>query len=87
MNRQRTTPLPSDAPTSEAVPRERETESVRWRDSLALVQQVGRTSPKTRLISVCDREGDIWEMFELQAQDPQAARPSGPLSSMVPFMI
>ena len=55
------------------MPRERETESVRWRDSLALVQQVGRTGPDTRLISVCDREGDIWEMFALQARDPQVA--------------
>ncbi len=48
-------------------------ESRRWLESLALAQEVGRTSPGTRMVTVCDREGDIWDMFEAQAEDPAAA--------------
>ncbi len=48
-------------------------ESRRWLEGLALAQEVGRTSPGTRVITVCDREGDIWDMFEAQAEDPAAA--------------
>ena len=48
-------------------------ESRRWVDAFAQVQMVGRASPGTRMVSVCDREGDIWDMFEAQADDPEAA--------------
>ena len=34
---------------------------------------VGRASPGTRMVSAVDREGDIWDMFEAQADDPEAA--------------
>ncbi len=47
--------------------------SRRWLEGLALAQEVGRTSPGTRMVTVCDREGDIWDMFEAQAEDPAAA--------------
>ena len=49
-----------------------ESETRHWLDGLELAQRVGRACPGTRVISVCDREGDIWEMFEAQARDPEA---------------
>ena len=69
-----------DAPPGEAegeadAPAEsgEESESRRWTEGLELAQRAGRASPGARVISVCDREGDIWEMFELQAREPEAA--------------
>ena len=50
-----------------------EPESRRWLRSLGLAQQLGRACPGTRVVSVCDREGDIWGMFAAQAEDPEAA--------------
>ena len=49
------------------------TESQRWVDSLELVQRCGHHSPGTRIIAVCDREGDLWAMFRAQARNPEAA--------------
>ena len=60
-------------PMPEADPEDEETESQRWRDGLKLAQQLGEACPDTRVISVCDREGDIREMFADQASDPQMA--------------
>ncbi len=36
---------------------------------------VGAPRPAERAFAVCDRGGDIWDMFEAQARDPEAAGP------------
>ncbi len=59
------------APAPES--RDAGTESQRWVDSLELVQRCGHHSPGTRIIAVCDREGDLWAMFRAQAKAPEAA--------------
>ena len=44
-------------------------ESVRWREGLACAAQLAAgCGADTRVISVSDREGDVWELFELQHQ-------------------
>ena len=64
---------PEAPPEAEGADGERLCESVRWLESFALAQRVGRSSPGTRVVSVCDREGDMWSLFEAQAEDPEAA--------------
>ena len=43
-------------------------ESERWLRGLQRSAQLGEVCPKTRVVNVCDREGDIWEMFERQSE-------------------
>ena len=38
-------------------------ESVRWLRGLERAGQLASACPDTRVITVCDREGDIWDMF------------------------
>lgn len=40
-------------------------ESVKWLNPLAAVEQAARHCPNSRLVTVCDREADIYELFEL----------------------
>jgi hypothetical protein len=40
-------------------------ESGKWLDPLAAVEQAARRCPDSRLVTVCDREADIYELFEL----------------------
>ncbi|MCY4541718.1 MAG: hypothetical protein OXB95_04875 [Rhodobacteraceae bacterium] len=44
-----------------------------WLRGLAKAQQLGRACPDSRVISVCDREGDFWDMYATQASNPEAA--------------
>lgn len=39
-------------------------ESVRWIESYRVASSVARRAPQTRIVSVADREGDIYEFFE-----------------------
>ncbi len=47
------------APDRDAV----KPESVRWLQGLERARQLAAACPDTRVVTVCDREGDIWEMF------------------------
>ena len=47
---------------------ERAKESRRWFRGLAQGQELGRGSPQTRVVVVGDRESDIFELFERQAE-------------------
>jgi hypothetical protein len=40
-------------------------ESVKWLRPLATLDQVAQRCPNSRLVTVCDREADIYEFFEL----------------------
>jgi hypothetical protein len=40
-------------------------ESAKWLRPLAAVEQAARHCPNSRLVTVCDREADIYEFFEL----------------------
>lgn len=40
-------------------------ESAKWLRPLAAVEQAARRCPDSRLVTVCDREADIYELFEL----------------------
>ena len=42
---------------------------MRWLRGLEKSAQLGRACADTRVINVCDREGDIWAMYETQARD------------------
>ena len=42
-----------------------EKESFKWLEPLAAVEQAARRCPDSRLVTVCDREADIYELFEL----------------------
>ena len=48
---------------AEAADGKAEPESVRWLRGLESAGQLATACPDTRVITVCDREGDIWEMF------------------------
>ena len=50
-----------------------EPESARWLRSLEQAAAVGHACSNTRVISVADREGDIWGLYARQAEDPAAA--------------
>lgn len=41
-------------------------------ESLILAGQIGETAPDTRIVSVCDCRGGVWEMFATQANQPGA---------------
>jgi hypothetical protein len=45
-------------------------ESYKWLKSFQQVATAQRSSPDTRLVSVGDREADIYELFELALEDP-----------------
>jgi hypothetical protein len=40
-----------------------EKESYRWIESYRIADEIAQLLPETRIISVCDREGDIYELF------------------------
>ena len=50
-----------------------EPESARWLRSLEQAAAVGHACSNIRVISVADREGDIWGLYARQAEDPAAA--------------
>jgi hypothetical protein len=50
-----------------------EKESQRWLDSLRACQQAAVACPKTTVVNVTDREGDLYELFE-QALEPGQSR-------------
>ena len=56
-----------------AVDRRRRKESERWLEGLQQAVQLSRVCPQTRVVTVCDREGDIFRLLRRQARDPQAA--------------
>ena len=43
-------------------------ESERWLRGLQRSAQLGEVCPNTQVVNVCDREGDIWEMFQRQSE-------------------
>ena len=44
-------------------------ESVRWSEGLETASELSdAVGEQTRVVSVCDREGDVWELFERQSQ-------------------
>ena len=52
---------------------EREKESRRWFRGFEQGQELGRCSPQTRVVVVGDREGDIFALFERQAERAEEA--------------
>jgi len=52
---------------------EREKESQRWFRGLQQGQELGRSSPQTRVVVVGDRESDIFGLFERQAERREQA--------------
>ena len=48
-----------------------EKESAKWRKSFRALAEVQRHTPGTRLVSVGDREADIYELFQEALADPQ----------------
>ena len=46
-------------------------ESARWTQGLERAQELSRACPETRVVTVCDREGDQWDMLN-QAIDAKA---------------
>ena len=57
-----------------AVPKRiRGKESKRWMEGLEQAVELGRACSRTRVIAVCDREGDIFPLLRRQAAQPQAA--------------
>ncbi len=59
----------TEAPDCDATEREGtdrdavKPESVRWLQGLERARQLAAACPDTRVVTVCDREGDIWERF------------------------
>jgi len=53
--------------------RRMESARLRWLRGLDWAQQLGRACPDSRIISVCAREGDFWDMYATQASNPEAA--------------
>ena len=49
-------------PRSRTLPIE-EKESVRWLNSYRVAQELARELPNTKIVSIADREGDIYEIF------------------------
>jgi hypothetical protein len=49
-------------------------ESSKWLESFRRVAAVQQQCPQTQLVSVADRESDIYELFHLAQQDPQGPR-------------
>jgi len=49
-------------------------ESAKWLQSFQRVAAVQQQCPQTQLVSVADRESDIYELFHLAQQDPQGPR-------------
>jgi hypothetical protein len=49
-------------------------ESFKWLVSYRAVAQVQKLCPETALVSVGDREADLYELFQEAAQDPQGPR-------------
>ena len=43
-------------------------DSVRWVDGLERAQELARACPDSRVVTVCDREGDIWELISRAEQ-------------------
>ncbi len=43
-------------------------DSVRWVDGLDRAQELARACPDTRVVTVCDREGDFWELISRAKQ-------------------
>ncbi len=58
-----------DARPSSAIPIEKK-KTFAWIKGLRDCQEVARQLPNTRLISVMDREADIFELFDEQSRDP-----------------
>jgi hypothetical protein len=56
---------PDDRRSSQAIPIE-EKETFRWIEGLRDTMEVAAQMPQTRLIHVCDREADFFELFEEQ---------------------
>ena len=71
--------LDADArkPTDELSKTSEEKESVRWFDGLAAAQELGRACGsvrnRCRVVNVCDREADIYDLFKTQAAAPDGA--------------
>jgi hypothetical protein len=51
-----------------------EKESFRWLEGYRLAQQVRELCPETQIVSVADREADIYDIFIEAQQEPEATR-------------
>jgi hypothetical protein len=60
---------PPDAPPPRAFT---EKESVRWRDSYQAACRLAAAAPQTQVVSVADREGDIFELYQAVADQGTA---------------
>ena len=49
-------------------------ESVRWRESYLAACRLAQAAPQTRVVSVADREGDIYELYQAVAAQGTAPR-------------
>ena len=69
--------LDADArkPADELSEASEEKESIRWFDGLAAAQELGRACgpARGRVVNVCDREADIYDLFKAQAAAPDEA--------------
>ena len=43
-------------------------DSIRWLDGLERAQELARACPDSRVVTVCDREGDFWELLSRAEQ-------------------
>lgn len=59
-----------DKRPSHAIPIE-EKKTFVWIEHHRELVKLSKTMPQTRLVDVCDREGDFFEMFDEQRQDPR----------------
>ena len=59
-------------PEVKAVDRRRRKESERWLEGLEEAVQLSRACPQTRVVTVCDQEGDIFQLLRRQAREPAA---------------
>ena len=52
----------------------RDTESIRWLEGMQRARELQDACPDTQVITVCDREGDTWEML----REPRCSRSEPP---------
>ena len=62
-------------PADELSEASEEKESIRWFAGLAAAKELGQACrpARCRVINICDREGDIYDLFEAQAAAPDEA--------------
>ena len=60
---------PDDERSPQSIPIE-EKDTYRWLEHMDDTMEVAARTPGTRIVNVCDREADIFELFDRQRQNP-----------------